>query len=318
MSGAWGIAMVGLVCGIPPAFAPAWERAASYLDLFSLIALLGAASSCAEALVQDGLLFSLLEALCAAAGGAPLDTGVPQAVVRAAGPLMDRSKPSSWPERALTKAARRLAVVEDVAGLGAAARLLAHMLGTASAAAGGISWASASLQGLLTELFVLECKLRRPWRGDPALLTAKLPALSGSGEDVPDDPAGACEEEAALVRQVVQRAASDILGAPVLTQLHGAMALLVREMEGILDRAVDLAHADPSPLQSVYKDVAWRRSALAFLLRSGLWAGDKDGGELDSALSHLDDTVRGYLQEGYDLRIRRPPGIPYEHWWYHG
>lgn len=69
-----------------------------------------------------------------------------------------------------------------------------------------------------------------------------------------------------------------------------------------------------SKVRSVYEDVARRRSAVEFL-RDRL-PETANLADLDAATEELDKTIRGCVEEGFELACRFPRhGVPYAHWW---
>mmetsp|Transcript_37979 Transcript_37979/g.81657 ORF Transcript_37979/g.81657 Transcript_37979/m.81657 type:complete len:257 (+) Transcript_37979:2-772(+) len=73
------------------------------------------------------------------------------------------------------------------------------------------------------------------------------------------------------------------------------------------------------PIQNAYVRVARLRSAVAFLQeRFGKWSRQ----DLEDAVASLDLTIKGYVEEGFDLgcpQVNRPgkAAMPYSHWWVH-
>jgi len=105
-------------------------------------------------------------------------------------------------------------------------------------------------------------------------------------------------------------------------------AAAVRKMETDLDELVSDGRIG---IPGSYEAVARRRSAAEFLRRcidaavdappGGAAAGARK--ELDSAVRDLDETIAGYVKEGYELSCPRVTGgfarsaVPYTHWWVH-
>lgn len=107
-----------------------------------------------------------------------------------------------------------------------------------------------------------------------------------------------------------------------------AAAHVVRECERELDRLVEEGHAESFHVG--YEAIARRRSAVEFL-RSRVGFSNENicadevanaRSDLDFAIGELDETIRSYVREGYELAcpklastITQCCAVPYAHWW---
>jgi hypothetical protein len=131
----------------------------------------------------------------------------------------------------------------------------------------------------------------------------------------------------AAVDAAAETALASLLGtgecAPALLV---ASAAAIKEAEHFLDGLIDGAVQETSASwPSGYEAVARLRSAVEFLKSRLTTPRDLSGAavELDKATVDLDETIRGYLIEGYNLSCPRLHGgvtsdriaVPYSHWW---
>jgi len=111
--------------------------------------------------------------------------------------------------------------------------------------------------------------------------------------------------------------------APALLVVSAAA---IKDAEKVLDSLIDGARqGGAGSWTSGYEAVARLRSAVEFLRGRLATRQDLIGAavELDKATAALDETIRGYLIEGYNLTCPRLHGgvasdriaVPYSHWW---
>ncbi|CAE7649010.1 unnamed protein product [Symbiodinium necroappetens] len=127
----------------------------------------------------------------------------------------------------------------------------------------------------------------------------------------------------ARVGAAAEAAISVLLRQNAVTMATRIAAGLVA-LEEEFDRAADAeSEAESKALQSFYFRVARLRSAVAFLLaRFALDAKEtSEGLRLQHAMVSLDQSIKGYVEEGVDLgcpNLDRPKmgwKVPYSHWW---
>lgn len=111
-------------------------------------------------------------------------------------------------------------------------------------------------------------------------------------------------------------AASAGLSSVVHRGDKGSTHLLHLAAKAVSKAEADLDHLyERLPPFSEYERAARSRSGAEFL-RDRLPKGTELSRELDGALQELDRTVRGYVEEGFELECRFPRhGAPYAHWW---